>query len=150
MDLVSSIIFSFQRNPVKLLIWNKTSTFMCIDGNHNLVFLIQCNLLFSGLTVIKRPAVKKALGIPIIPVAPTPPPTGEQKPAFSFFDAVKKYAAAQAEAQRQKAVSSSSSPAAEASKPATQRIPSSSSVISEKLKTLEKEVKGRKKGKKKY
>lgn len=86
--------------------------------------------------------MKNALGIPNIPV--TPPPAGEQKPGFSFFEAMKKYAAAQAASQRQQAISSPE----EASKPASQRIPSSS-IISQRLRTLEKEVKGRKKGKKK-
>lgn len=106
-------------------------------------YWITANLfsLMYGL-VIKNPAVKKALNIPIIPV--TPPPAGEQKPGLSFFDAIRKYAAAQAEAQRQRAISSSE----EAPKPASQRI-SSSSIISQRLRTLEKEVKGRKKGKKK-
>ncbi|KAL0458095.1 UNVERIFIED_CONTAM: Mitochondrial inner membrane protein OXA1 [Sesamum latifolium] len=87
---------------------------------------------------LKKPEVKKFLGLPILPKAP--PPT-VQKPAFSFFDALKKYTAA----QQQQPVSSST----EASpKPtANQRIPSSS-VLSQRIKSLEKEVKGRKKGKK--
>ncbi|KAL0408038.1 UNVERIFIED_CONTAM: Mitochondrial inner membrane protein OXA1 [Sesamum radiatum] len=87
---------------------------------------------------LKKPEVKKFLGLPILPKAP--PPT-VQKPAFSFFDALKKYTAA----QQQQSVS----PSTEASpKPtANQRIPSSS-VLSQRIKSLEKEVKGRKKGKK--
>ncbi|XP_027082972.1 mitochondrial inner membrane protein OXA1-like [Coffea arabica] len=110
--------------------------------------------LMYGL-VIKNPAVKKALGIPIIPV--TPPSPGEQKPAFSFFEAVKKYAAAQAAAQHKQtlsapadAVQQSQTPSsrAEASKPASQQRVPSSSIISQRLRSLEKEVKGRKKGKK--
>ncbi|KAL3499225.1 hypothetical protein ACH5RR_038318 [Cinchona calisaya] len=110
--------------------------------------------LMYGL-VIKNPAVKKALGIPIIPV--TPPSPGEQKPAFSFFEAVKKYAAAQAAAQQKQTLSSSAeaaqhkqtlSSSAEDSKLASkQRVPSSS-IMSQRLRSLEKEIKGRKKGKK--
>lgn len=89
--------------------------------------------------VIKRPGVKDFLGVPKIPVAP--PSTLPQQPAFSFFDAIKKYAAAQ-----QQLPKPASSPVV-APKPTHQRI-TSSSVISQRLKSLEKEVKGRKKGKK--
>ncbi|KAL3498986.1 hypothetical protein ACH5RR_041718 [Cinchona calisaya] len=110
--------------------------------------------LMYGL-VIKNPAVKNALGIPIIPV--TPPSPGEQKPAFSFLEAVKKYAAAQAAAQHKQTLSSAAESAqhnkalsspAEASKPASQQRIPSSGVMSQRLSSLEKEVKGRKKGKK--
>ncbi|KAL2516703.1 Mitochondrial inner membrane protein OXA1 [Abeliophyllum distichum] len=91
--------------------------------------------------VIRKPEVKKLLGIPIIPV--TPPSSTDQKPAFSFFEAIKKYAAAQ---QQQSLPSPGASPG-EASKPTNPRIPSSA-VLNQRLKSLEKEVKGRKKGKK--
>ncbi|KAF3632187.1 putative long chain acyl-CoA synthetase 4-like [Capsicum annuum] len=103
--------------------------------------------------VIKSPAVKKALGVPIIPVSP---PT-EQKPALPFFETLKKYAAAQqhiaaqqhaakqnAEASQQPAVSS---PPVEESRSTSRRIPASS-VLSQRIRSLEKEVKGRKKNKK--
>lgn len=88
-------------------------------------------------SVIRKPEVKKFLGIPIIPVTP---PSTDKKPAISFFEALKKYAAAQ---QRQ----SLSSPAEASSKPTNQRI-ATSSVLNQRIKSLEKEVKGRKKGKK--
>ncbi|KAL3844480.1 hypothetical protein ACJIZ3_001883 [Penstemon smallii] len=99
--------------------------------------------------VIRRPAVKKFLGVPIIPVTP-PTSTTNQTPKFSFFEALKKYAAAQ---QHQSLSSPSkqqslSSPPEESPKPGNQRI-ASSSVLSQRIKSLEKEVKGRKKGKKK-
>ncbi|XP_011101043.1 mitochondrial inner membrane protein OXA1 [Sesamum indicum] len=86
--------------------------------------------------VIKKPEVKKFLGIPIIPVTP---PSTNQKPGLSFFDSLKKYAAAQ---QKQ----SLSSPAEASSKPTNQRI-APTSVLNQRIKSLEKEVKGRKKGK---
>lgn len=98
--------------------------------------------------VIKNPAVKKALGVPIIPVSrPT-----EQKPALPFFETLKKYAAAQqyiAAKQREAASQQSalSSPPVEESRPTSQRV-SASSVLSQRIRSLEKEVKGRKKSKK--
>lgn len=121
--------------------------------------------LFSLMygAVIKRPKVKELLGIPIIPVTP-PSQSDTQQPGFSFFGAMKKYAAAQAEIQknaikyaaaqeaREKALASASpteaSPAeaspAEASKGMNQKIPSSA-ILSQRIRSLEKEVKGRKK-----
>lgn len=114
-----------------------------------------CNVshFSSCVSVIKSPAVKKALGVPIIPVSP---PT-EQKPALPFFETLKKYAAAQqhiaaqqhaakqnAEASQQPAVSS---PPVEESRSTSRRIPASS-VLSQRIRSLEKEVKGRKKNKK--
>ncbi|KAK2966515.1 hypothetical protein RJ640_019044 [Escallonia rubra] len=91
--------------------------------------------LFYGL-VIKKPNVKKFFGVPEIPVEP---PTTTSQPSLSFFGAIKKYAAA----QQQHAASSPT----EAPKPAVPRIPPSS-VLSQRIKSLEKQVKGRKKGKK--
>lgn len=102
----------------------------------------------SCVSVIKNPAVKKALGVPIIPVSrPT-----EQKPALPFFETLKKYAAAQqyiAAKQREAASQQSalSSPPVEESRPTSQRV-SASSVLSQRIRSLEKEVKGRKKSKK--
>ncbi|KAL0312461.1 UNVERIFIED_CONTAM: Mitochondrial inner membrane protein OXA1 [Sesamum radiatum] len=86
--------------------------------------------------VIKKPKVKEFLGIPIIPVTP---PSTNQKPGLSFFDSLKKYAAAQ---QKQ----SLSSRAEASSKPTNQRI-APTSALNQRIKSLEKEVKGRKKGK---
>ncbi|MCE3050529.1 hypothetical protein HAX54_047445 [Datura stramonium] len=97
--------------------------------------------------VVKNPAVKKFLGIPIIPV--TPP--SEQKPALPFFETLKKYAAAQKQLAAQQ--HAQSSPAV-ASKPTSQGLSSSSSssssfsVIGQRIESLEKQVKRRKKNKK--
>ncbi|GFZ01268.1 inner membrane protein OXA1-like protein [Actinidia rufa] len=86
--------------------------------------------------VLKAPGVKKFLGVPEITVAP--PASTSEKPSLPFLETLKKFAAAQQAA---------SSPV-EPSKPAAdQRIPSSS-VISQRLRSLEKQVKGRKKNKK--
>ncbi|XP_052209901.1 mitochondrial inner membrane protein OXA1-like [Diospyros lotus] len=94
--------------------------------------------LMYGL-VLKAPGVKKFLGVPVIPAAP--PSKTAEKP-FSFLEAVKKYAAAQAAQQ----VNSSRLQAAP--KPAADhRIPSSA-VLSQRIKSLEKKVKGRKNNKK--
>ncbi|XP_071705319.1 mitochondrial inner membrane protein OXA1-like [Rutidosis leptorrhynchoides] len=92
--------------------------------------------LVYGL-IIKRPGVKKLLNIPII-VPPPPSPAGESKPAFSFFEGMKKYAAAKAMQQRQ----------LEAPTPTTtnQRV-SKTSVLSNRIRILEKNAKGRKKNK---
>lgn len=107
----------------------------------------------SCVSVIKNHAVKKALGVPIIPVSrPT-----EQKPALPFFETLKKYAAAQQHiaakqhAAKQNAAASQqpalSLPPVEESRPTSQRV-SASSVLSQRIRSLEKEVKGRKKNKK--
>ncbi|PON41967.1 Membrane insertase [Trema orientale] len=87
------------------------------------------------LAAIKNPGVKRFLGIPEIPV--TQPSTGQQsnQPTFaSLFSTLKQSAAVTQEP-------------AESSKLADRRI-SSSSVISQRLRSLEKQVKGRKKNKK--
>ncbi|GAA0171184.1 transporter [Lithospermum erythrorhizon] len=103
--------------------------------------------------VIKKPEVKKFLGIPIIPVTP-PSPTNNQQSGFSFFDAIKKYAAAQAEAQKNAQIkqtqqqSLASASPTESSKGMTQKIPSTA-ILSQKIRSLEKQVKGRKRGGKK-
>lgn len=82
--------------------------------------------------------MKKLLGIPIIPVAPQSP--ASQKPGFSFFEAMNKYSAAQHEAQ--------SAATDDTSRPTNQRIPPSS-VLSQRIRSLEKQVKEKKKGSKK-
>ncbi|CAN4077413.1 unnamed protein product [Withania somnifera] len=94
--------------------------------------------------VIKNPAVKKFLGVPIIPVTPR----SEQKPGLPFFETLKKYAAAQQQLAAQQ--HGQSSPAG-ASKTTSQGISSSSlssssssSVLNQRIKSLEKQVKGRK------
>ncbi|KAL3635693.1 hypothetical protein CASFOL_020240 [Castilleja foliolosa] len=115
-------------------------------------YWISSNLFSLGYgLVIKKPEVKKMLGIPIIPVSPPSPSSStNKKPALSFFDSLKKYAAAQ---QHQSLSSSSpppppSSPSVEASsKPTISKIAPPSSALSQRIKSLEKEVKGRKKGK---
>ncbi|KAF3628377.1 putative long chain acyl-CoA synthetase 4-like [Capsicum annuum] len=97
--------------------------------------------------VVKNPAVKKFLGVPIVPV--TPP--SEQKPGLPFFETLKKYAAAQKQLAAQQ--HTQSSPAV-ASKPASQVISSSSSlsssssVLGKRIASLEKQVKRRKNNKK--
>ncbi|XP_031280894.1 mitochondrial inner membrane protein OXA1-like [Pistacia vera] len=93
--------------------------------------------LVYGL-VLKAPGVKKFLGVPQIPVAP---PTTTPQPSFSLFSAIKQVA--EAKAARQAAASSRT----EQSKVTEERI-SSSAVLSQRIKNLEKQVKGRKKNKK--
>ncbi|XP_057786317.1 mitochondrial inner membrane protein OXA1-like [Salvia miltiorrhiza] len=91
--------------------------------------------------VLKRPEVKKYLGIPDIPVTP---PSTDQKP-LSLFESLKKYADAQAQAQAQKQQSLPSS--YEVPKPMSGRI-ASTTALNGGIKDLDKKVKGRKKGKK--
>lgn len=118
--------------------------------------------MILAFSVIKNPEIKKFLGIPIIPV--TPPPPGSStgpKPGFSFFEALNKFMAAkqkeflqQKEALQQKQSLQQQQPLPssfeETPKPTNPRIaPSTSSpALNHRIKTLEKEVKGRKKGKK--
>lgn len=98
--------------------------------------------------MIKKPAVKKMLGIPDMP--PPPPPSASQLPNLSIFESLKKYAAAQQQMQSlseppEEYISppSEQSPD-EAPKPVRRRTPSSA--LSRRIRNLEKEVKGRKKG----
>ncbi|RDX90982.1 Mitochondrial inner membrane protein OXA1, partial [Mucuna pruriens] len=88
--------------------------------------------LMYGL-VLKVPGVKKTLGIPEI-IAATAPATAPQSP-FSIFPALKQ------------ATNGPSSVPDEPSKHSNKKI-SSSSLISQRLRSLEKQVKGRKKNKK--
>ncbi|XP_073028937.1 mitochondrial inner membrane protein OXA1-like [Primulina eburnea] len=91
--------------------------------------------------VIKRPKVKKFLGIPELPV---PPPSTDKNSGFSFFEAIKKYS----DAQKKQLLASSSPPPSEITSNLTnQRIPSTT-VLDRRMTSLEKEVRGRKKGKK--
>lgn len=90
--------------------------------------------------VIKNPEVKKYLGVPIIP--PPPPST---KPSLPFFEQLKKYAAAQKLQSLPSPTEASSSSTTTTT--TSQRIPSSS-VLNQRIKILEKEVRGRKRGKK--
>lgn len=91
------------------------------------------------LAALKRPGVKKFLGIPEIPV--TPPSSSQQstQPTFSQLMSTLKQSTAVAQERN--------STPAESSKLTDRRI-SSSSVISQRLRSLEKQVKGRKKNKK--
>ncbi|XP_043689161.1 mitochondrial inner membrane protein OXA1-like [Telopea speciosissima] len=89
--------------------------------------------LIYGL-VLRQPAVKEFLALPKVTVAPTPAPQS----AFSFSSIFKPPTSATSE--------SSLSPA-ESSKSMDRRI-SASSVLSQRLRSLEKQVKGRKKNKK--
>ncbi|KAJ4976821.1 hypothetical protein NE237_001927 [Protea cynaroides] len=89
--------------------------------------------LMYGL-VLRQPAVKEFLDLPKVPVAPTPAPQA----AFSFSSLFKPPTSA---------TSKSSPSPAESSKSVDHKI-SSSSVLSQRLRSLEKQVKGRKKNKK--
>ncbi|CAA0838808.1 Mitochondrial inner membrane protein OXA1 [Striga hermonthica] len=90
------------------------------------LFSIACSLL------LRKPEVKKLLGIPIIPVVPP------------LSEILMKYREAQ---QRQQQQHSSSPPDKSSPKPGNHKIPSSS-ILSQKVRSLEKEVKGMNKGKK--
>ncbi|KAL4570687.1 hypothetical protein LXL04_026347 [Taraxacum kok-saghyz] len=105
---------------------------------------------------IKKPSVKKLLNIPII-VPPPPSAASGSKPAFSFFEGLKKYAAAQAmqkhtQGQTKPTAISNPSPPLLSQKPLDeqkltgQRV-AASSVLSHRIRNLEKEVKSRKKNK---
>lgn len=98
----------------------------------------------ASSTVLKAPGVKKFLGVPEIPVAP-PATTTADKPALSFFESIKKYAAAQKYLAEQQAASQTR---VDVSTPAADQKTSSSALINQRLKSLEKQVKGRKKNKK--
>ncbi|MCI37285.1 mitochondrial inner membrane protein OXA1-like, partial [Trifolium medium] len=86
---------------------------------------------------LKVPGVKKKLGIPDLP---PPEPSSSPKAPFSIFEAIKKAAS----------VARQSSMPVESSKQSNKKLPSpsSSAVISQRLRSLEKKVKGRKKSKK--
>ncbi|KAK2383035.1 mitochondrial inner membrane protein OXA1 [Trifolium repens] len=87
--------------------------------------------------VLKVPGVKKTLGIPDLP---PPEPSSSPKAPFSIMQAIKQAASV--------AKGESSMPV-ESSKQPNKKLPSSSSaVISQRLRSLEKKVKGRKKSKK--
>lgn len=132
-------------NPAAKTMKNVSRVFAIVTVPLTMTFpkAIFCYWITSNLfsltygLVLKVPGVKKFLGVPQIPVGP-PPPTTEEKPAFSFFETLKKFA----EAQK---VNSS---AIEASKTTVNPRISSSSVTSQRLRSLEKQVKGRKKNKK--
>ncbi|KAM3711870.1 hypothetical protein ACB098_01G141500 [Castanea mollissima] len=85
--------------------------------------------------VLKYPGVKKFLGVPEIPVTK---PTTAPQPAFSALEALKRAMAVKAE---------STTVPLESGKLPDQRI-SSASVLSQRIKSLEKQAKGRKKNKK--
>ncbi|KAF3949675.1 hypothetical protein CMV_024485 [Castanea mollissima] len=87
--------------------------------------------------VLKYPGVKKFLGVPEIPVTK---PTTAPQPAFSALEALKRAMAVKAE---------STTVPLESGKLPDQRI-SSASVLSQRIKSLEKQAKGRKKNKKRY
>ncbi|GKV11159.1 hypothetical protein SLEP1_g22438 [Rubroshorea leprosula] len=99
-------------------------------------YWITSNLFSLGYgLVLKVPGVKKALGVPDIPV---PPPNAQPQPSFNLFSAIKNAQTAKPEP---------TSLPIESPKISNQRI-SSSSVVSQRLRSLEKQVKGRKKNKK--
>ncbi|EPS73660.1 hypothetical protein M569_01093 [Genlisea aurea] len=89
--------------------------------------------------VMKKPEVKKLLGLPDMP--PPPPATATQ--SFSFFDAVKKYMAAQQQ-QEASQFSSPPPPPPEEEEPRKASI-SASSVLRQRIRSLERELKGKNK-----
>ncbi|XP_022942094.1 mitochondrial inner membrane protein OXA1-like [Cucurbita moschata] len=92
--------------------------------------------------VLKVPGVKKALGVPEIPVADK---NTAPQPAFSFLTALKQATAA----PKEPTTTSLTAEPSRSPSPLQDRKVSSSSVISQRLRSLEKEVKGRKKMKNK-
>jgi YidC/Oxa1 family membrane protein insertase len=103
-----------------------------------LFYFLTPNFSFiSNFAVLKVPGVKKTLGIPDLP---PPEPSSSPKAPFSILQAIKQAASV--------AKGESSMPV-ESSKQPNKKLPSSSSaVISQRLRSLEKKVKGRKKSKK--
>ncbi|XVF53065.1 hypothetical protein PTKIN_Ptkin05aG0069600 [Pterospermum kingtungense] len=98
--------------------------------------------LMYGL-VLKAPGVKKALGVPEIPINPTPSTT--PRPSIDLYSALKQTL----KQARTAAPESSTSLPAEPTKVSNQGTSSSSSSpVSQRLKILERQVKGRKKNKK--
>ncbi|CAK7335716.1 unnamed protein product [Dovyalis caffra] len=93
--------------------------------------------LFYGLA-LKAPGVKKFLGVPEMPLAPA---STAPHSSFNLLEALKQEVAARQEP-------ASPLPVEPSSKPGDQRI-SSASVLSQRLRSLEKQVKGRKKNNKK-
>lgn len=87
------------------------------------------------ISVLKHTSLKKVMGVPEMPVALKPTP---KQPALSVFSALKPPTSA---------VEEPTSALAQPSK-FNDRRTSSSSVLSQRLRNLEKEVKGRKKSKK--
>jgi YidC/Oxa1 family membrane protein insertase len=98
-------------------------------------FFVNNVILFLTFPVLKYPGVKKVLGIPEFPVQP---PSTTPQPALSVFSALKRATGV---------IEQPTSVPLESGKLPDQRI-SSSSVISQRIKRLEKQVKGRKKNKK--
>ncbi|XP_021754351.1 mitochondrial inner membrane protein OXA1-like [Chenopodium quinoa] len=94
---------------------------------------------FAYGAVLKIPGVKKSLGVPDIPV---PPPGTEQKTSgFSLLEALKQ---ATAPPKAPAALPA----AADQAKPIDEKTSSSSAVLSQRLKSLERKVKQKKKNKK--
>lgn len=116
---------------------------MKLNGNLEFILLkiiftsiIFVLIIYLNLSVLKNHGVKKILGLPEIPVQQ---PSTASKPApFSVFSALKPPSAVTEEP---------TSLPVESSKVSDRKI-SSSSVISQRLRSLEKQVKGRKKNKK--
>ncbi|KAL1532774.1 mitochondrial inner membrane protein OXA1-like [Salvia divinorum] len=136
-------------NPSSAIIKNVCRAFAAISipltaGFPKAIFCywITSNLfsLAYGL-VIKRPQVKEFLGVPIVPVKP---PSTNQKTGLSFIESIKKYAESRALKEKQQFLSSLPE---RPMKPMNQRI-GSNTALEQRIDTLEKKVKGRKKGKK--
>ncbi|CAN0840976.1 Mitochondrial inner membrane protein OXA1 [Linum grandiflorum] len=100
--------------------------------------------------VLKVPGVKKSLGIPDIPVTPATPSTGQA--SFNLFPAfkpnpvvVEEVSSSPADVQNEE---SADVPNEESSVKKSNRRASSSSILSQRIRSLEKQVKDRKKSKK--
>ncbi|GAB4834557.1 hypothetical protein Ancab_032815 [Ancistrocladus abbreviatus] len=96
---------------------------------------------FAYGSVIKIPGVRKSLGVPEIPVAPPSNPSRAQQSGFSLVQVLKQ---ASATAKNPPSIAA---PAVQSK--STDQKPSSSTVLSQRLRSLERQVKQRKKSKKK-
>ncbi|XP_022737929.1 mitochondrial inner membrane protein OXA1-like isoform X2 [Durio zibethinus] len=134
-------------NPSAGIIKNVSRIFAVLTVPLTMTFpkAIFCYWITSNLfsltygLVLKAPGVKKALGVPEIPM---PPAGTAPRPSIDLYSALK-----QTLKQARAASEQSTSLSVEPAKVSHQKI-SSSSTINQRLKHLEKQVKGRKKNKK--
>lgn len=94
--------------------------------------------------VIKKPQVKKYFNLPEFPATPPASTTSAPKPAFDLFAAIKQYNKA---AQESVPLKTDPPKLTEGKIPFTEGKIPSSSVLSQRIRSLEKQVKGRKKNK---
>ncbi|KAM7266920.1 hypothetical protein ACFE04_009086 [Oxalis oulophora] len=116
---------------------------LTVPFTHNFPKAIFCYWITSNLfslaygLVLRAPAAKRILGIPELP---TVPPSAAAPQNFDLFSAIKK-------ATTVSKIPNPGPPSIEASKPADRKT-SSSTVLNQKVRALEKKVKGRKKNRK--